>query len=132
MFDKIGSKLKDTAQVLTWFGIVGSVIAGVVLLFVSHAIIGIATAISGSLISWLSSLALYGLGQLIENTDALVANSKKQNSTPNAVPSDYMRRKAVIDKQESENGKTHKWRCSNCGNLISESVCPYCNNDTQN
>lgn len=46
---------------------------------------GVLIIIFGSLASWLSALTLYGFGQLIENTDALVeqGNQKKTKKVNN-------------------------------------------------
>lgn len=79
MFSNIGSKIKILAQVMTWLGIIASVIGGLVLMAIDEDLIpaGLITALLGPLISWLSSFVLYGFGQLIENTDKLVELSKK-------------------------------------------------------
>lgn len=79
MFSNIGSKIKTLAQVITWIGIIGSVILGLVLMTTDEELIsaGLMIALLGSLISWVSSFVLYGFGQLIENTDKLVELSKK-------------------------------------------------------
>lgn len=71
MFDNIGRKIKDVAQIVTWIGIVASIIGGIIITSTLKSPIGILVMIVGPLISWLSSLTLYGLGQLIENTDII-------------------------------------------------------------
>ena len=53
-------------------GIIASVVIGFIYVFVlnrGNIIISIATMIIGSLVSWLSTVTLYGLGELIENTN---------------------------------------------------------------
>ncbi len=79
MFSNIGGKIKSLAQVITWLGIIVSVIWGFVLMATDEDLIpaGLIIALLGSLISWISSFVLYGFGQLIENTDKLVELSKK-------------------------------------------------------
>ena len=70
MFDNIVGKIKAVAQVVTWLVIIASL---------------------------LSSLALYGFGQLIENTD-IIAGRSRINNTPEYVAK-------VFDKtQSSTNG----------------------------
>lgn len=80
LFDNIGSKIKTLAQVLTWVGIIISVIWGIVIMATDEDLIfaGLMIAVFGSLGSWISSFALYGFGQLIENTDNIVKILKKQ------------------------------------------------------
>ena len=68
MFANVGGKIKAVAQVLTWIGIIGSVIGGLSMMN-ANFIIGILTAVVGSLLSWVGSLALYGFGELVENSD---------------------------------------------------------------
>ena len=78
MFDNIGGKIKTVAQVITWLGIIVSIIAFFVLSTFDNAIgLAFVVLIVGCLASWLSSLTLYGFGQLIQNTDILV----KTNTT---------------------------------------------------
>lgn len=81
MFSNIGGKIKTLAMVLTCIGIIASVSAGISMLATGDedlVLIGILIAAFGSIVSWVSSFVLYGFGQLIENTDELVKNSKKQ------------------------------------------------------
>lgn len=62
---------------ITGIGITASIIYGTVVVWLSNLPIfiiqGLITMIVGSLISWLYSMALYGFGQLIENTGILVS-----------------------------------------------------------
>lgn len=72
MFSNVGGKIKGLAQVITWIGIVASVIGGIVLMSKVSFIVGLLTAVVGALFSWIGSLALYGFGQLVENSDQCV------------------------------------------------------------
>lgn len=78
MFDNIGAKIKSLATTTTAIGIIFSIIIAIIITVSTNgdlAIIGILFLIVGSLIAWLSSLVLYGFGQLVENSDKLVNNS---------------------------------------------------------
>lgn len=83
MFDNIGQKIMTLAKVFCWIGIIISVLCGLVIMFAarygSGFIPGVFTAAIGSLASWISSLALYGFGQLIDNTDSIVYQLRKLN-----------------------------------------------------
>lgn len=70
MFDNIGEKIKVLAQVVCWVGIVACCVGGVGLMFIGDVMvyIGLGVAVIGSFFSWIGSLALYGFGELIENT----------------------------------------------------------------
>ena len=75
MFDNIGRKIKTLAQILAWIGIGASMVIGGMFMskgVSSSAWIGFSIAAIGSIVSWISSLMIYGFGQLIENTDDLV------------------------------------------------------------
>ena len=81
MFDNIGGKIKVVAQLATWLGIIASVVSGIVFIASLESPMGIFVMIGGSLISWLSSLTLYGFGQLIEHTEH-IANNIASNQIP--------------------------------------------------
>jgi hypothetical protein len=80
MFDNIGSKIKGLAKVITWLGIILSVIAGIVQISGGSSyygnsnpfvISGILTIVLGSLAAWISSFLLYGFGELVENSSRI-------------------------------------------------------------
>lgn len=82
MFDNIGGKIKGLAKFICWLGIIACVIGGIVMIVQGNELSrysyryeqtgsgmiagGVALAIIGSIFSWLSSLALYGFGELID------------------------------------------------------------------
>ncbi len=77
MFNNIGGKIKALAKVVTWLGILGSVISGIVMISnansyyrTNSALIwsGLLTIVLGSLFSWLASFILYGFGELVDNS----------------------------------------------------------------
>jgi hypothetical protein len=79
MFDNIGSKLKAVAQVFAWLGIGASALIGLIVMFANEdtPVPGLLIIGLGCLGSWISSLGMYGFGQLIENTDKLVAQQRQ-------------------------------------------------------
>ena len=87
MFDNIGGKIKIVAQFITWLGIVASIIGFFILSMNDDSVmLAFIVLIAGCIGSWLSSLTLYGFGQLIENTDNLVrrnTNATNQNIEKN-------------------------------------------------
>lgn len=83
MFDNIGKKIKILAYILTWVGIIASVITGIAMMNSFDSIvktIGLIVLIVGSLLSWASSFIIYGFGQLIENTDIIAGRNKSSDS----------------------------------------------------
>ena len=77
MFDNIGSKIKTLAIVCAWIGIIGSFIGGIYVMAELDVGIGFLIMIAGSLVSWIGSFFMYGLGQLIENSDILVQQNRR-------------------------------------------------------
>ncbi len=72
MFDNIGRKIKGLAEVFTWIGILASVILGIITTAsVGNPLPFFLISIIGSLISWISCMALYGFGELIENSASI-------------------------------------------------------------
>ena len=74
MFDKVGGKIKVLAQVYAILGIVISLIVSVCMVVIfKNLIISLGIAVGGFLFFWISSLFIYGFGQLIENSDEMVS-----------------------------------------------------------
>ena len=75
MFDNIGGKIKDLAKVLACLGVIASCIVGIGVMCsdihniygVDNILAGMAIIAFGSLVSYLSTFALYGFGELIES-----------------------------------------------------------------
>ena len=71
MFNNIGKKLKGLAIFCTVVGVISALITGFVL-GRGSILLGILIAIGGIIVSWLSSLMLYGVGEV---NDVATANS---------------------------------------------------------
>ena len=104
MFNNIGSKIKAVAQVITWIGIISSIIGGIVIMALQESPIGVLVIIGGSFISWLSSLTLYGFGQLIENTDIIAERNKADNTSKSDAKADETQSSADIDEKSGKLG----------------------------
>ena len=89
MFSNIGRKIKMTAKVFCWIGIIASVVGGIGMIAagftgllpqasaVATILSGIGTALLGSLLSWVGSFMMVGFGELVENTAIIAANMGK-------------------------------------------------------
>ncbi|MBR5473728.1 MAG: hypothetical protein IKU82_07055 [Clostridia bacterium] len=71
MDSNVGEKIKNSAIIYRWIGIAFFIITGVILLFTGAVFVAIVEVFTGIGIVMLSSLVLYGFGQLIENTQVL-------------------------------------------------------------
>lgn len=85
MFNNIGRKIKVTAKVFCWIGIIASVLGGVGMIYacfdgyapVTGILSGVGVALLGSLLSWVGSFMMIGFGDLVENTAEIAANTRK-------------------------------------------------------
>ena len=90
MFDNIGGKIKAVAKVVCWFFIVISVLSGLFMIIntldyfrFEIFLTALFTMIVGSLVGWLSSLGLYGFGELIERTTEIAVNTRPKQTQNN-------------------------------------------------
>ncbi len=91
MFEDVGSSIKSAAKTICALGMITAVILGVIRIAEAvdtprlsddqegvEVFLGFLTMIVGSVVSWLISILFYGIGQLVENSDTLVAMAKDQ------------------------------------------------------
>ena len=126
MLDDIGNKLKTLAKGLLFIGIAVCAISAIVLFVNSLILVGFIVLIAGSISSVCTSFVLYGFGEII----VILQNiNSKQNE--NIKETHII--KSAFSKAEKESTKpiTHKWRCLNCNEMISENPCPFCGNDSE-
>lgn len=79
MFNNIGGKIKVVAQILCYGGIAlsilgcfGNIITAINNYYPTTALLWLVGLIFLPVVSWASSLVLYGFGQLVENSDTLI------------------------------------------------------------
>ncbi len=130
MFENVGEKIRNYAKGLFIVQLIIYIIGGIVMLAVSDGeggliIGGIALLALGWAIAWLDSVFIYGFGELI-----VKATEIERNTRGVGIHSDEKISKPVI---ESENVNKevpkkieHRWKCVDCGNLISKTPCPFC------
>lgn len=84
MFDNIGGKIKGLTWIIAVVGMALSGLMGIILMFTANFLSGLLLAVVGGVACNVGSFFAYGFGQLIENTDILVAEMKKdrKNSVP--------------------------------------------------
>ena len=120
MFENIGSKIKTVAIAAFVLGAVASVVLGAMLS--QQGIIGLFVAAIGVLTSWISSLALYGFGQLIENTDTIAAHIRKiqmkeeREAFIKSAPKTPIPTSSTSSASRTFN-ESGMWTCPHCGSL---------------
>lgn len=109
MFDNVGGKIKVVAQFVTFIGIAASIVLFFIMTSSGEAAIialGFVVLIFGSVSSWLSSLVLYGFGELVDNSDKLLKMNKisldNQNSNYETSCSENTEEKSKDDSKEKE------------------------------
>ncbi len=96
MYHRVGQKIMGIAAALTTVGIIISFLLGLVFMFVFAFaekpalgfVLFIATIALGTLLSWLSSVLLYGFGRLVDNSDRLVSmvdDMQKESTTAETI-----------------------------------------------
>lgn len=121
MFDNIGGKIKTVAAVVAGLGIVAFVIGGIVLLVNGAVVAGILMAVIGALGSWVGSFALYGFGELIENSAGII--SRLDELDMRLAPNDAKAENLREDNPDSQVpayadglvGSSGMWICGRCG-----------------
>lgn len=103
MFENIGQKIKKLASTLAWIGCILSIIPGA---FIAYPLGLLIITPVGCLLSWVGSFALYGLGQLIENSDRCV----DLLTALNGVSEEAQEKAPAVPRAE----KT-VWKCYDCG-----------------
>ena len=114
MYDRIGVKLMVMAKAFFWIGAVGSIIGGLSVITQSP-LTGILTIVVGCLVSWLSTLALYGLGYLIVLTESIGAFMNRQAAEP--APKTILSNTPKMGPAKA---------CPHCGEQVRSNVCGMC------
>lgn len=131
MFENIGEKIKSLAKILCWAGIVASVLIAIKFFIEAeegsyrtedlYMTLGLIFLFIGPLISWINSFFIYGFGELIERTNEVALNTRSFRQANNNTKDTLLSENISNSSEDS-----HKWRCENCGLLISKTPCPNC------
>jgi hypothetical protein len=78
LYNNIGAKIMGLAKVICWIGIGLSVIGGIITMTGGGwgVLLGLLSIAIGSLVAWISSLAVYGFGELIEKVSEIAQNTR--------------------------------------------------------
>lgn len=146
MYNNIGEKVKGLAKVVAFLGILGSVIYGIVLIVqgaklnsyypseAGSALIGtgFAVMIVGSLVSWISSWALYAIGDTNVKTTELYSKMYSEMYSKDSSSGTPAAHFAYTPADPSRPGTVaHTFRCDKCGIMISRYPCIGCGNDPE-
>jgi hypothetical protein len=68
MFENVGPKIKVVSMTFAILGIISSFVGGGAIIGNGKIGLGVVIIVIGSLLSWIGSLAMIGLAEIIENT----------------------------------------------------------------
>ena len=71
MFKNPGKRIKTLARFNFWFLLIGSIVAGIILLCTDYVPIGLPLLLGGPCIAYVENLLLFGFGDLVENSSYL-------------------------------------------------------------
>ena len=86
MYDNIGKKIKGLVKVLFIVESIAAAIVGIALLASDEDLIfiGLLVLLGGPIVAWVSSLLLYGFGELIDRVCEIAQNTKTLQNMPTA------------------------------------------------
>lgn len=126
MFENIGSKIKTLAKIICAIEIVLFALFGLgtaISLFVrdemvSGVLLGIFYCGIGILSAWISSIFIYGFGELIDNSRTIVCLQDKNLKI----------QEMLLKNMQTQKVESDKWYCSKCGSEVSSDYtnCPFC------
>ena len=127
LYKNIGGKIKSWAKWIFIIEAISAIIAGFVLLFADDSLIlfGLLTLVCGPFVAWVGSWVLYGFGELIEKTCDNENNSKQileklnEKTCENKIT-------PVQTNTARKDVCMHKWLCSGCGNMRTQTPCECC------
>lgn len=83
LFDNIGQKTKTMAFIIFVLGFIASSFCGIQIMYEREKFLpGFLIWVIGTLVSWATSIFVYGFGQLIDNTSQIADNTvqKKEHT----------------------------------------------------
>ncbi len=118
MYKNIGGKIKNVAEIITTIGCFASVVLGILVMVLGDGngamiFTGLVVMAIGCFGSWLSTLLLYGYGQMIENSDKLVMLYAAE--TKDGEPNLEQRGKEQIGNVEIDSVSSGNGKCDFCG-----------------
>lgn len=125
MYNNIGGKIKGLAAGSMILGSAGFILVGTQIMSVSHngegTIPGMLIMCGGIFVSWISSLALYGFGELVDNSGQIVAMMKRSQAPVVGVYSSVEQKSEEIKAVNQEESKLEKPNRE----MLKETIPPY-------
>lgn len=131
MYDNIAKTIKTIALVLFIVGVIASIILGINCTHLASGMVIL--LIGGIVVVFISSVFIYGFGEIIDILDDIRYNTKRSSteSSGNGVSTikdDIARKERVKAVFKSTNTKnpTQTKRCPHCGEIVTSDTCGMC------
>ena len=142
MYNNIGNKIKALAIFSAIIGIIGSIVAAIVLFCSKLILNGVLVLVGGVVLSWVATFALYGFGELLikvtnieESVKSIrnsgIVNENNDNGRKVSDPENKNQKSVAPEIQSKNNSSVTKGNeCPFCYGKISnqDTICPNCGN----
>ena len=135
MYDNIASKIKALAQISFAIVAIASIVLGIALLDETDGS-SLVIVVVGPLMAWISSLFLYGFGELIERAVSIDAKLQRQKTSDTKISLTKSEKKDTKDEDFASvqpkkafmnvADNAPKKMCPHCGEWISKNICDMC------
>ena len=134
MFENIGSKLKGLAVAEVILGVIASIIYGFAVIADEMVLVSIIIIVVGSVTSWMGSWVTYGIGEAVENSEAILRRLRQSESEQNyscfnnsgsSASASYSANPARAPQTAAKVAGADEWKCE-CGRVNKKYVttCP--------
>lgn len=137
MFENLDNKLKSFAKIYFTIQCIATIISVIATFVVAIELWW--AAILGGLVYMLMTVfttwVIYAIGQILENQNDILSNQRSimRQTQDTADVADLIKTKNKKEREAitqtdnpTQKQVSHKWRCKNCGRMISASPCEWC------
>lgn len=125
MFNEPGDKLKATATVLFWLGVIGSIVP---FFLIGFTFLSVVYCIAGCLVSYISSLVLYAFGDAIYDISVIRSDMRNTNKLLSDAISNLTKDEKRTTSQSHERRHERREVDNSDSGLASRGLvrCPFC------
>lgn len=133
MFENVGGKIKTLVKVMFFLEAIGFIVGGIIMAVSDEdlILIGLGVAVVGPLVAWISSLALYAFGELVESNLRISRGVERltgSNTATQQAPKTAVNTNSFSAQSTQTDSTVTYWTCSRCKRENSDhrAECWYC------
>lgn len=135
MFENVGGKIKTLVKVVFFLEVIVFIVGGIIIASSYHSDemiwTGVGVAVVGPLVAWISSLALYAFGELVESNLRISRGVERLTGSNTAVqqdPKTAVNTNSFSAQSTQTDSTVTYWTCSRCKRENSDysAECWYC------